>query len=191
MQVVAGSRRRWRRPGRGRGTCGQCTRWRASRSTCFGRLPVIMQHKFCSPVQNQLRRRGGASASQVPTVFRCSRPGLWERFNGKVVDVPVVTRCSMRLVEEFHFFSTCSRCSHGFSYVISTRSLYLAVTACGSLRCFWKNFIISLREGGLGFRCAVRTLKIWTIFLLAVIWRWEGFSGGFDAFFALLQVVWS
>ena len=27
----------------GQGTCGQCTRWRASCSTCSGRLPVIMQ----------------------------------------------------------------------------------------------------------------------------------------------------
>ena len=32
-------------------------------------------------------------------------------------------------------------------------------------------------------------LKIWTLFLFAVIWRWEGFLGGSDAFFALLRVV--
>ena len=32
-------------------------------------------------------------------------------------------------------------------------------------------------------------LKIRTLFLLAVIWRWEGFLGGSDAFFALLRVV--
>ena len=32
-------------------------------------------------------------------------------------------------------------------------------------------------------------LKIWTLFLLAVIWRWDGSFGGSDAFFALLRVV--
>ena len=31
--------------GEGQGTCGQCTRWRASCSTCSGRLPVIMQRQ--------------------------------------------------------------------------------------------------------------------------------------------------
>ena len=32
-------------------------------------------------------------------------------------------------------------------------------------------------------------LKIWTLFLLAVLWRWEGFLGGSDAFFALFRVI--
>ena len=32
-------------------------------------------------------------------------------------------------------------------------------------------------------------LKILTLFLHAVIWRWDGDFGGFDAFFALLRVV--
>ena len=32
-------------------------------------------------------------------------------------------------------------------------------------------------------------LKIWTLFLLAVTWRWDGVFGGSDAFFALLRVV--
>ena len=31
--------------GEGQRTCGQCTRWRASCSTCSGRLPVIMQRQ--------------------------------------------------------------------------------------------------------------------------------------------------
>ena len=32
-------------------------------------------------------------------------------------------------------------------------------------------------------------LKIWTLFLLAFIWRWDGVFGGSDAFFALFPVV--
>ena len=32
-------------------------------------------------------------------------------------------------------------------------------------------------------------LKIWTLFSLAVIWRWDGVFGGSDTFFALLRVV--
>ena len=65
---------------------------------------------------------------------------------------------------------------------------YLAVSACVSLRCFWKNFTYFQRVGCPG---SLRSshLKIWTLFLLAVIWRWEGFLGGSDAFFALLRVV--
>ena len=73
---------------------------------------------------------------QVLAVFRCFLSGLWGHFIDKVVDVPVVTRfgCFFRLVEEFHIFSTCSRCSHDFSYVISTSSLYLAATCACALR---------------------------------------------------------
>ena len=52
---------------------------------------------------------------------------------------------------------------------------YLAVTACVSLRCFWKNFTYFHRDGGLGLLRAVRT-KIGTLFFHAVRWRSEGFS---------------
>ena len=59
---------------------------------------------------------------QVPTVFRCSHS--WVVEDDKVVDVPVVTRlgCSMWLVEEFHMFSTCSRCSNGFFRTLFPRA---------------------------------------------------------------------
>ena len=51
---------------------------------------------------------------------------------------------------------------------------YLAVTACVSLRCFWKNFTSLHRDGGLG---PLRSshLKICTLFLHAVMWRWDVF----------------
>ena len=67
---------------------------------------------------------------------------------------------------------------------------YLAVSACVSLRCFWKNFTYFLR---VGVPASLRSshLGLWTLFPFAVIWRWDGVFGGSDAFFTLLQVVWS
>ena len=122
----------------------------------------------------------------------------------KVVDV-WERGCSMEACERIeHFFKCCSRCLLGiwtlfprapcsgshlpvcdsprmFQKVDSVLfaqfspwksehyfyEQYLAVTACVSLSCFWKNFTYFHRDGG------------------------DGVFGGFDAFFALLQVVWS
>ena len=57
---------------------------------------------------------------------------------------------------------------------------------CVSLRCFWKNFTYFHRDGDSDFP-AQSHLKIWTLFLLAVIWRWDGVFGGSDAFFSVLS----
>ena len=51
---------------------------------------------------------------------------------------------------------------------------YLAVTACVSLRCFWKNFTYFHRVGCPGFPAH---LEIWTLFLLAVLTHFSRSSG--------------
>ena len=66
---------------------------------------------------------------------------------------------------------------------------YPAVTACVSLRCFRKISHILNVVKVVPDSPRSSHLKIWTLFLLAVIRRWDGVFGGFDAFFALLRVV--
>ena len=66
-------------------------------------------------------------------------------------------------MKEFHIFSTsCSRSSPGI----------------------WTLFLEALCSGNHLPLCGASHLKIWTQFLFAVTWRWDGVLGGSDAFFA-------
>ena len=128
----------------------------------------------------------------------CSRssPGIWTLFVDPLV-LAATCPCALRQsTEAFERISSIfyvksgpgSPCSSHLEIWNYFYEQYLAVSACVSLWCFWKNFTYFQRVGCPG---SLRSshLKIWTLFLFAVIWRWEGFLGGSDAFFALLRVV--
>ena len=113
--------------GEGQGTCGQCTRWRVSCSTCSGRLPVIMQRQGSAVLYRVSLTSGWCLSSSSSTEFflvvnrdrypqlRFSQPGSRVlQYIDKVVDVPGDAVALWRLVKEFHILLTCcSRCSLG------------------------------------------------------------------------------
>ena len=173
---------------------GQCTRWRASRAF------------LC------------CEQRQVPTVALFSLAFGVLQYIEKVVDVPGDAVVLRRLVKEFHTFvsgshlTLCGATVHGGFLRISSsfcvksglRSscsshLEIGIISTSSI---WQppRASVYVAFGRISHIFIVLVvpessrsshLKIWTLFLLAVIWRWDGFFGGSDAFFALLQVVWS
>ena len=134
----------------GQGTCGQCTRWRASCSTCSGRLPVIMQRQVPQSCTNPVIDVGvvpqiqfihrvflpRCEQRQVPTVSRFfSRVvGALQRQGRRCASGVPRFSCSTRLLEEFHIFSACLRRLPGIWTLLSTSALYLAATCPCALR---------------------------------------------------------
>ena len=114
--------------GEEQGTCGQCTRWRASCSMCSGCLLVIMQRQVLQSCRESVIDVGVVPLLQfIDRVFflvvnrdRYSQLRFFSlgfgvlQYIDKVVDVPGDGVALWRLVKEFHIFSTCcSRCSPG------------------------------------------------------------------------------
>ena len=127
----------------------------------------------------------------------CS-PGIWTLFpelfvSGSHLPLCVATVHGCFWTNFVYFLNekwtpSSPRSSHpGNLNIISTSSIWHSRVRQSTLlleefhicsSCWWTR--ISLRSSH---------LKIWTLFLLAVIWRWDGVFGGSDAFFALLRVV--
>ena len=136
---------------------------------------------------------------EVHILFTCcsrSSPGIWTLFPESLVSGSHLPLCVATVNGSFWtnfvYFQREKWTRISLQFTLGNLDFfyeqYLAVSACVRLRCFYKNFTYFHRVGCPG---SLRSshLKIWTLFLLAVIWRWEGVFGGSDAFFALLWVV--
>ena len=132
--------------GEGQGTCGQCTRWRASCSTCSGRLSVIMQRQVLQSCTESVTTSGWClSFSSSTEFFLVVNRDRYPQFSffglgfgvlqyiDKVVDVTGDAVALWRLVKEFHIFSTCSRCLLGI-WTLFVEPLVLAATCPCALR---------------------------------------------------------
>ena len=126
----------------------------------------------------------------------CCLLGIWTLFPRALCFwqplAPVCCESPRMLLGEFPFFP-CEKWTRislqftlGYLNIISMSSIWQSPRA-SVYRAFGRTshiFIVLVVSASL----RSSHLKIWTLFLLAVIWWCDGFFGGFDAFFALLRL---
>ena len=146
-------------------------RWAARRGRGGG---VVLCCSCCLLGIWTLFPRAPCSGSHLPLCVATVHGSFWTNFVHFII-----------LYEKSGLGSPCSSHLEIWNYFYEQ---YLAVTACVSLRCFWEKFTYFIV---LVVTASLRSshLKIWTLFLLAVTWRWDGVCGGFDAFFELFRIV--